>query len=227
MLRLNYKIPNIKIDKPLYTIHYFINNTFYDISSDTKILDLSSKHITCIFCSSCIYLSLNTLIINDNKLRWFPPINSLEKLIVNNCELKELPIDLPNIVELNCSSNEITTIPYYKKLKKLDCSDNPIKYLPDIELTNLKCNNTLITSIPIYTLIYLEAKYCPINTIYDIKSLIKRSSSILDGKISYTYKRSEKINTNNIILNYQNKTLKLLVNSNLKKILYFQNIKLL
>lgn len=76
----------------------------------------------------------------------------------NHCKLTKLPeIKLPNIISLNCSSNQIKEIPsglIMPKLRKLWCYNNNLSSLPaDIsdrypELELLDCGNNQLIAIP-------------------------------------------------------------------------------
>jgi hypothetical protein len=96
----------------------------------------------------------------------------LENCIVFDCsnqDLSELPINLFNVIELDCSENKLQRVfdfSVYRKLKKLNCSNNnliEIK-LPD-ELKTLNCEFNHLSSFSNSKLIYLQHLTCEFNNL--------------------------------------------------------------
>ena len=128
---------------------------------------------------SATSINVNSLNIADlSGLEVF--VNCTHLYCYNNF-LSDLPF-LPWLVDLNCTNNQITSIPYFPpNLIYIDCAYNQLTYLPTLpstvsdlncsgnllislpslpfSLTTLQCENNLITSLPIIpnTLFYL---YC-------------------------------------------------------------------
>ena len=150
------------------------------------------------------YLHLIELDISNNNIKEIPCIQSIKILKCNNCNLKTLPL-LPALEYLECSNNKICNIPNYRKLKYLDCSNNYITNINIICLQKLICNNNLISGVSIKDLKYLEAKKCPIITIYKLPLINKRSSIILDNKLFFISSHGQHIDDRHIILDWYNK----------------------
>lgn len=117
--------------------------------------------------------SIKCLFINDNELETIPDLSSFQRLevleiscnnikdlgrlppslIELNCKsnkLYSLPPqqEIPNLLRLDCSQNEITEIPKYTKLISLICTNNKITHISDLpNLQKLICHNNMITFI--------------------------------------------------------------------------------
>lgn len=92
-----------------------------------------------------------------NLTEWPEILKGKEDLIVKlNCSSNQLtslpsPSDLPNLTKLYCNNNKLTSLPRLLKLTHLDCSDNRLTSLPPHlpKLTNLECENNQLTSLPL------------------------------------------------------------------------------
>jgi Leucine-rich repeat (LRR) protein len=177
--------------------HKYKPNTFTIISHDG--LDYISYEPKA---NDTLYLPNNNIYhISLNTLAY----SNIIKLDISNNKIKYLPEYLPKLTDLNCSNNLISVIHNYPNLKILICNDNTIKSIPEtIPLVKLIANNNPIKGIRNQTLKYLEALNCPIHTIYIIPGL-ERRSSFLDGRnIKWITIRSEKINSERILIDWPN-----------------------
>ena len=84
--------------------------------------------------------------------KWPKLLKGKEHLIVKlNCstnQLKSLP-NLPNITVLYCNNNELQSLPNFPNLTKLTCRYNQLTSLPKFtNLTQLYCHNNQLKSLP-------------------------------------------------------------------------------
>ncbi|AEQ60569.1 hypothetical protein [Acanthamoeba polyphaga mimivirus] len=75
------------------------------------------------------YLDIGFQMLKSINIKRYPEFSYLEKLFINNNNLKQLPDPqyLPKIKELVCSYNILTHIPFYPNLIKLDISHNQVQ----------------------------------------------------------------------------------------------------
>jgi Leucine-rich repeat (LRR) protein len=82
-----------------------------------------------------------------------PKIQPYSRLRTLDLALSDYPAIIPNIeslTALNCAATTISCLPYFPKLRELDCSNSWVKHLSP-QLTNLEkliCQNTHISNIP-------------------------------------------------------------------------------
>ena len=205
--KITYMLENKDLlDKPFFALQ---NKILIEPKQYNGKLNLSNKSITALFNKTIIYQNIRELNISNNNIKQIPYIHTLEILNCSDCNIRELHDStiLPNITELYCNNNLLTIIPHYINLKKLECSSNLIKHIPAFKkLTYLICNDNPITDINIQSLTYLEAYGCPILVLYKIPSLHKRTSVIINGEMKILITKQEKLNTNNILINWNNNT---------------------
>jgi len=81
-------------------------------------------------------------------------IPSSPDLLILECKqnaLTELPRELPNLTELDCSDNQLSVLEAYPKLRALRCAGNKLRSLPNYpELAILYCQNNQIEELPYY-----------------------------------------------------------------------------
>jgi hypothetical protein len=186
------------------------NSLFYPEIKDSRLI-CNNLNIRFIIPRTINYLHLIELNISDNNIKEIPYIQSIKILKCNNCNLQNLPL-LPELEYLECSNNKICEIPNYKKLKYLNCSNNYINKISFNNLQKLICNNNMLSDINIKSLKYLEAKKCPITTIYKLPLINKRSSLILNNKLSLIYSHGQHIDEQYIVLDWYNKKINADVN---------------
>lgn len=86
-------------------------------------------------------------------IRSYPEFKILKKLFIDHNILKSLPdpMFLPNMEHLNCSNNELETIPFYPKLTYLNCSHNKLTTLEGYDnsrLIYLDCSFNKYINVP-------------------------------------------------------------------------------
>jgi Leucine-rich repeat (LRR) protein len=151
-----------------------IDNFFLDsffINNKDKIKHLFINDCKIYFLSDLNSMtSLETLDISNNELTELPNLpQSLTELVANNNKLNTVNnIDLPNIIRLDLSHNNLTKLPpfnsvqklyinnnnissmncKYNNLKELNCSNNSIFQLPEMNnISILDCSNTKVRQI--------------------------------------------------------------------------------
>lgn len=153
-------------------------------------LYLRNKKIKSVWIRTINDLHTTTLDISHNLLTFFPDMFSLRYLDCSNCQIKEMPVYMPVLQELNCSNNLIVDLPKYPKLEVLDCSGNPLCSLPDFP--NLK----------------LIARNCPILVLHDNPTYYRRSGIVRGGKFQWIH--SSNIEHKYVIIDWQNAKTKIL-----------------
>lgn len=98
----------------------YIDTTYYN--DDEKYLDIGYQ-----------------MLLNFN-IKLYPQINEICKLLIDHNIISLLPNTsiLPHLVELSCSFNKLTEIPYYPKLTILNASNNLLKNLLFYENSNIQ-----------------------------------------------------------------------------------------
>lgn len=186
------------------TLHelYCFNNQIVslpDLPRNLRILDCHNNELTSL---PVLPLNLRILDCHNNELTFIPNSGSLVFLDCHNNQLEELPRalirgvknldcsnnklkslqDLPlNMSELNCSSNELTSIilhqinssnmspnQLYLDFLKLNCNNNKLVSLPDAQalppnLTDLNCSNNQLTELPFFLPANLKIFNCSYN----------------------------------------------------------------
>jgi Leucine-rich repeat (LRR) protein len=93
-------------------------------------------------------MNVTQQIIND----WITDNDINATLILRNLNLRVLPDLPPNLIKLDCSNNQITTLPdnLSNNLILLNCSRNYLSNLPELphNLKTLKCGNNELTTLP-------------------------------------------------------------------------------
>jgi len=99
--------------------HKYIDTTYYDEKEN------------------CLDIGYQMLIRIDLKL--YPKISNISKLLVDYNNITVLPPSslLPHLQELSCSSNKLSSIPYYPKLYFLNVSKNFLTNLIYYDMSNL------------------------------------------------------------------------------------------
>jgi hypothetical protein len=172
------KIPNDLKQKIQYL---FIQDNNLKTLSDLldfhslEVLDISHNHITkfnklppSLSELNCKYNELymlpsyiecpNLILLNceNNKIKEMPQYNLLKTVLCGNNELEEI-LGL-TAEKISCNNNKILSIEKCYNLLYLDCSNNPIHYLCDVDkLTDLIMNSTHIDILPNFkNLKYIE-----------------------------------------------------------------------
>ena len=117
--------------------------------------------------SQTLYIS------NLNLKEWPDALKGKENLIIRlDCsdnELESIPT-LPNLTYLRCCDNKLKSIPSLSKLTVLTCFDNKLKSIPSLpKLTYLHCYGNQLKSIP--SLPKLTFLYCRKNQLESIPTL--------------------------------------------------------
>lgn len=168
---------------------------------------INTKLVKYVLLRTLAHCCIRHIDISNTSTKYICDIPSLEVLIANNCNLTKLPNYLPNLTKLQIDNNKINQVSFYPKLKHLSCVDNAITNVNHLTgLTYLKCSENPITEIKLFYLTYLEAYECPILVSYPIPTLVKRSSIFINGMVERIYVSKEKMNKNNIIINWKTST---------------------
>jgi len=184
---------------------------FYPEVNDSRLICVG-LNISLIIPRTLNYMHLVELNISNNNIEEIPYIQSIKILNCNNCNIKNLPY-LPNLEYLECKNNKLINMPNYRNIKYLDCSNNYIYNIKIDKLQKLICNNNLISDINIPTLTYLEAKKCPINTVYKLPLINKRSSLMLNNKLLFITSHGQHIDNKYIIIDWYNKKINANINN--------------
>ena len=97
-------------------------------------------------------LNLINLKCSNNKITKLP--DNMPKLTGLNCsnnEITKLSDNMPKLRALNCSKNKIQELPIMPNLIELECVDNKITKLLDVNMPNIEeinCSNNKITNLP-------------------------------------------------------------------------------
>ena len=167
-----------------HSLQVVIGNKLIVIETIDDTLDLHNKNIRSIWVRTIIDLHTTTLDISNNSLTFFPDIFSLKYVDCSNCQIKEMPVYMPVLEELNCANNLITELPKYPKLVSLNCSNNPLTVLPSYDHIKLIANN------------------CPIFVLHDNPAYYQRSGVIRGGKFQWI--RTSILENKYTIIDWQN-----------------------
>lgn len=111
--------------------------------------------------------------------------SGLEQLRCNNNELTKLP-ELPNTIQvINCSVNNISSIPepLPSELTDFSCAENSLSSLPKLpgKLTTLSCGSNKLTSLPQLP-VSLTAILCADNRLAELPPLPPYLNTLICGK---------------------------------------------
>ena len=198
-------------------LDYFKNLTILDIAENNiqKIGKLPKKLIElCCFDNNLEEITsikdcevLRILYISNNKisdLQILESHSSLEILIANFNNIKDIPRNIPNLKKIQIRNNKIKKIKSYPNLIYLDCRYNNIKELENQDnLIDLILSYNVINTIPnIHTLRYLEIVNTNIEKIGYMKNLVELICMTDTVKyISSKYKIEKTIHHNSKYLN--------------------------
>jgi hypothetical protein len=146
------------------------STSYYDTQSEETCYDDEEE-----------YLDLGYL--NLGKWMMTPQYANIKTLIINNNNLKELPVsNLDNLRVLDCSYNNLTVIPFYPQLRELNFKANSVNNLQNYsesKLIILDCGQNSYINID-YSLPLLKHLYCSESNISKIESNNFPSLEILD-----------------------------------------------
>lgn len=143
-------------------------------------LVLSSPKITYIDCSFNhivkldIHTNITNLICYKNRLEEIMYLKNLKKLDCSDNNISKIQgLFYPQLVALDCSHNQLTSLPTTPVLEILRCSANLITKLPEHYplLVYLECNVNNLTKLP-DNLPLIREIYCSNNSIQEIKTML-------------------------------------------------------
>ncbi len=126
---------------------------------EKSVLDVKDERFSYIPC----FPNLTELKCDNWELSSFPERLSLDKLVTLDCsnnQLVSLPA-LPMIVTLNCSNNQLVSLPDLPNVVNLDCRNNRLTRLPDLPMVvTLECiNNPMLNLTDFPTVVNLNCKH--------------------------------------------------------------------
>ena len=107
-----------------------------------KFLDCSNNNLS----SVPIYFKLTNLICSNNNISFLSGYQDLQILDCSNNNIIYIEA-FKNLTYLDCSNNNLEELNEYPKLGILSCSYNRLKELKAYPLTQLYCNNNLLTKL--------------------------------------------------------------------------------
>jgi Leucine-rich repeat (LRR) protein len=156
-------IVNNDIFKSLLSSHKRIRNTIETINDMQDIINTNGfTNIKCIVDFKNTFLDervidkfdnpkqIIKLIINNNFTSIPRTLYNLEYLDISYSNITTIPVELNNLIELNCNNSYIKELPKLEKIKKISCKRTNIKSIPEylISLEELDCSSNNIKILP-------------------------------------------------------------------------------